>query len=132
MKKKICIVLSTYNKDITSKLYLDAKKELKKKKFKKIDFVEVPGAFEIPVVISKLITKYDGFIAIGCIIKGETKNFDLISAAITNAIMKLSVDKKKPIGNSILTLLVTAQAKNRHNRGREAVQAVYKVLALNN
>ena len=39
MKKKICIVLSTYNKDITSKLYLDAKKELKKRKFKKIDFV---------------------------------------------------------------------------------------------
>ena len=132
MKKKICIVLSTYNKDITSKLYLDAKKEIKKRKFKKIDFVEVPGAFEIPVVISKLITKYDGFIAIGCIIKGETKNFDLISAAITNAIMKLSVDKKKPIGNSILTLLDRAQAKNRHNRGREAVQAVYKVLALNN
>ena len=59
-------------------------------------------------------------------------NFDLISAAITNAIMKLSVDKKKPIGNSILTLLDRAQAKNRHNRGREAVQAVYKVLALNN
>ena len=84
------------------------------------------------MVISKLITKYDGFIAIGCIIKGETKNFDLISAAITNAIMKLSVDKKKPIGNSILTLLDRAQAKNRHNRGREAVQAVYKVLALNN
>ena len=46
--------------------------------------------------------------------------------------MKLSVDKKKPIGNSILTLLDRAQAKNRHNRGREAVQAVYKVLALNN
>ncbi len=132
MKKKICIVLSTYNKDITSKLYLDAKKELKKRKFKKIDFVEVPGAFEIPVVISKLISKYDGFIAIGCIIKGETKNFDLISAAITNAIMKLSVDKKKPIGNSILTLLNRGQAKSRHNRGREAVQAVYKVLALNN
>ena len=62
--KKFCIVFSTYNKDITSKLYLDAKKELKKRKFKKIDFVEVPGAFEIPVVISKLISKYDGFIAI--------------------------------------------------------------------
>ena len=128
MKKKICIVLSTYNKDITSKLYLDAKKELKKRKFKKIDFVEVPGAFEIPVVISKLITKYDGFIAIGCIIKGETKNFDLITSSITDAIMYLSIISKKPIGNAILTCFNASQAKQRFSKGSEAAKAVIAVL----
>ena len=70
---------------------------------KKSDVYKVPGAFEIPVAISKLSKKYDGFIAIGCIIKGQTFNFDLISSAITNGIMKISIDQKKPSGNSILT-----------------------------
>ena len=95
MKVKICIVISTYNEDITKELYASAKKELEKSGIKKIDTIEVPGAFEIPMVISKLANKYDGFIAIGCIIKGETANFDLISNAITNGIMQLSIIKKK-------------------------------------
>ena len=77
MKVKICIVVSTYNNDITQKLYSSAKEELDKSDIKKIDIVKVPGAFEIPVAISKLVKKYDGFIAVGCIIKGETANFDL-------------------------------------------------------
>ena len=57
------------------------------------------------MLISKLSKKYDGFIAIGCIIKGQTANFDLISSAITNGIMQISVAQKKPIGNSIITYL---------------------------
>lgn len=130
MRKKICIVISTYNEKITNKLYLTAKKELNKYQIKKIHIVKVPGAFEIPVAISKLINKYDGFIAIGCIIKGETANFELISKVITNAIMKLSINKKKPIGNSILTLLNKKQAYARFGRGKEAALAVYKVLKI--
>ncbi len=128
MKKKICIVISTYNNEITSKLYLSAIKELTKYKFKSIDVFRVPGAFEIPVVIAKLAKKYDGFIAVGCIIKGETANFDLICNSITDGIMQLSINEKKPIGNSILTLLNSKQAKKRLNKGKEAAQAVYKVL----
>ena len=103
MKKKICIVMSVYNGAITSKLCNAAKNELKRYNLNKIDLVKVPGAFEIPVAISKMIKRYDGFIAIGCIIKGETANFDLISFAITNSLMNISVNNKKPIGNSILT-----------------------------
>ncbi len=131
MKKRICIVISNYNNEITSKLYLSTKKELKKYKFKKVDVVKVPGAFELPVVISKLIKKYDAFIAIGCIIKGETLNFDLISRAITDGIMNISITNKKPIGNSILTLFNKRQAYKRFNKGKEAAQAVYKVLKVN-
>ena len=100
MKTKICIVLSDYNNDITKELFDSAKKEIDKSGIKKIDVVKVPGSFEIPVAISRLIKKYDGFIAIGCIIKGETANFDLICNAITNAIMELSVTQKKPIAFS--------------------------------
>ena len=131
MNKKICIVISTYNEHITINLLKSAKKELEKNKFKKISVIKVPGAFEIPVVISKLINKYDGFIAIGCIIKGETTNFNLISRAITNGIMNISINSKKPIGNAILTLLNKKQAYTRFNRGKEAAIAVTEVLKIN-
>ena len=130
MRVKICIVISTYNEDITNELYNSAKKELKETGIKKIDVFKVPGAFEIPVVISKLSKKYDGFIAIGCIIKGQTSNFDLITSSITDAIMKISIDKKKPIGNSILTLFNKDQASGRYVKGKEAVKAVVEVLKI--
>ena len=125
MKKKICIVMSTYNNDITNELYLSAKMVLKKLNH---DLVEVPGAFEIPVTISRLAKKYDGFIAIGCIIKGETANFDLISNAITNGIMEIAIKEKKPIGNAILTCFDKNQAKERFEKGSEAANAVIVVL----
>ena len=124
--------MSTYNNDITNELYLSAKMVLKKfnKSIEKInhDLVKIPGAFEIPVTISRLAKKYDGFIAIGCIIKGETANFDLISSAITNGIMKISTNEKKPIGNAILTCFNEHQAKNRFDKGCEAAKAVIAVL----
>ena len=126
--KKICIVLSTYNSQITNELYFSAKDELSKSGFKQPDTIKVPGSFEIPVAISRLVNKYDGFIAIGCIIKGETANFDLISAAITNGIMKLSTGQKKPIANAVLTCFNKNQAKDRFNRGAEAAKAVITVL----
>ena len=130
MKVKICIVISTYNEDITNELYNSAKKELKETGVKKIDVFKVPGAFEIPVVISKLSKKYDGFIAIGCIIKGETANFDLISKAITDGIMQISITHKKPIGNSVITLFDRRQAEMRLEKGAEAATAVLEVLKI--
>ena len=130
MKVNICVVISTYNEDITKELYNSAKKELDKPGIKKVDIFKVPGAFEIPVVISKLSKKYNGFIAIGCIIKGQTANFDLISSAITNGIMQISVDQKKPIGNSIITSFNKDQATNRFDRGKEAARAVLEVLKI--
>ena len=128
MKVKICIVMSTYNHDVTNEVRLSAKKELNKFGIKKVKDIEVPGAFEIPVTIARLSKKYDGFIAVGCIIKGETTNFDLISNAITNGIMQISVNEKKPIGNAILTCLNKNQAKDRFDRGAEAAKAVITVL----
>ena len=128
MKVKICIVMSTYNQDITNEIRFSAKKKLNEFGIKKVKDIEVPGAFEIPVTISRLAKKFDGFIAIGCIIKGQTSNFDLISKAITNGIMQISINEKKPIGNGILTCFNENQAKNRFNRGAEAAKAVITVL----
>ena len=128
MKVKICIVMSAYNHDVTNEVRLSAKKELNKFGIKKVKDIEVPGAFEIPVTISRLAKKYDGFIAIGCIIKGETTNFDLISDAITNGIMQISVNEKKVIGNAILTCFNKDQAFKRIDKGKEAARAVLDVL----
>ena len=88
----------------------------------------MPGAFEIPVVISRNIKRYDGFIAIGSIIKGKTPNFSFISSAITEGLIHISILSKKPIGNAILTCLNEKQAKLRANKGYEAAVAVSEVL----
>jgi 6,7-dimethyl-8-ribityllumazine synthase len=124
-KIKICIVMSEYNN--TSKLLQRAVAELTKRKiFFKI--IKVPGAFEIPVVVMRNINKYDGFIAIGSIIKGETPNFDYISSAIINGLIQISILYKKPIGNAVLTCINTKQAKARSVKGFEAAIAVCEVL----
>ena len=128
MKKKICIVISTYNKDVTNKLYKSASKELNKSGIRKFDTIKVSGSFEIPVTIARLAKRYDAFVALGCIIKGQTANFDLISNAITIGIIQLSIINKKPIGNSILTTFNKTQALKRFDRGKEAVKAVLDVL----
>ena len=127
MKNNFLIVIANYYNDISDGLLSNTKKLIpKKSKFK---IIEVPGVFEIPVTISKNIKKYDAFIALGCVIKGETPHFNFISQASTNAIMKLSIDSKKPIGNGIITCLDYKQAKARKKKGAEAIKAVLSVLS---
>ena len=123
--KKILIVLADYYNDISLSLLKSAKSNLNNFSLK---VIRVPGVFEIPVTISKNIKKYDAFLALGCVIKGETPHFDFISSASTQAIMNLSVNSKKPIGNGIITCLNMKQAKARSNKGKEAAQAVISVL----
>ena len=129
MKPKILVVAANYYKNISFNLKLHTSSVLDKKT--KYTFISVPGVFEIPVVISKNIKKYDGFIALGCVIKGETPHFDFISSATTNAIMKLSIEHKKPIGNGIITCLNMKQAEARSkSKGMEAAKAVLSVLKI--
>ena len=123
--KKILIVLADYYEDISISLLKSAKKNLNNFSLK---VIRVPGVFEIPITISKNIKKYDAFIALGCVIKGETPHFDFISSASTQAIMNLSVDSKKPIGNGIITCLNKKQAKARSQKGKEAARAIVSVL----
>ena len=127
MKKKYLIVVADYYKDIARGLLDSALKLIPKSNIIKI--VRVPGVFEIPVTISKNVTKYDAFLALGCVIKGQTPHFDFISQASTNAIMDLSILNKKPIGNGIITCLNMSQAKVRRKKGAEAADAVNSVLS---
>ena len=127
MKKKILIVIADYYKQISLSLMKSAKNEIKKSY--NIKILTVPGVFEIPVTISKNIKKYDGFIALGCVIKGQTPHFNFISKATTDHIMKISVDSKKPVGNGIITCLNMKQAIKRKHKGKEASKAVISVLS---
>ena len=133
MKYKILIINANYYHNISKELLKDSILQLNKAKIK-YDIINVPGVFEIPVVIAKNIRKYHGFIALGCVIKGKTPHFDFISRATINAIIKLSITYKKPIGNGILTCLNISQAYERSNtkgkkrKGKEAAEAAISVL----
>ena len=134
MKKKILIVSASYYPDIQSNLLDNAIEHLQKNYNlnminKGVVLIDVPGVFEIPVTIATRIKKYDGFIALGCVIKGQTPHFDFISKASTDAIMELSINSKKPIGNGIITCLNMKQAKARKKKGAEAVNAVLSVIS---
>jgi len=127
MKKKILIVNANYYKDISNALLSSALKSLPK--LTQIKIINIPGVFEIPVTIAKNLKKYDGFIALGCVIKGQTPHFDFISQASTQGIMNIAIESKKPIGNGIITCLNMRQAKARKKKGAEAANAVISVLS---
>ena len=126
MKKKILIVVANYYENIARSLLNSAKNKIKNRYTIKV--INVPGAFEIPITISKNLNKFNGFIALGCVIKGQTPHFDFISKATTEALMTLSITSKKPIGNGVITCLNKKQAIKRGRKGSEAAKAVLSVL----
>ena len=127
MKNNLLIINANYYQNISSGLLKSALKKIPRKY--KIKIINVPGVFEIPVTLSKNLKKFDAFIALGCVIKGETPHFDFISQASTDAIMKLSIESKKPIGNGIITSLNMKQAIVRKKKGAEAASAILSVLS---
>ena len=127
MKKKILIVVADYYETTARSLLNSAKNKIKNKCSIKV--INVPGAFEIPVTISKNLNKFNGFIALGCVIKGQTPHFDFISKATTDSLMTLSITSKKPIGNGVITCLNKKQAIARGRKGSEAAEAVLSVLS---
>ncbi len=129
-EKKVLIVISKYDEFLGNQLKKSAIEQLKSQSWIKKNIIEVPGAFEIPSIIEKNIRRYNGAIALGCIIKGETNNFDLISKSVTNALMTISIKHKKPIGNGVITCFNKKQARARLKKGREAAAAVQQILLM--
>ena len=138
---KICIVSANYYPNISKNLYKGANIEfnkynkINKKQILRYEKIIVPGVFEIPFVISCNVKKFDGFIALGCVIKGETPHFDFISTASINALVNISTQHKKPITNGILTCLNKKQAQTRadvgmKNKGGEAALALIQLFQL--
>ena len=129
---KVCIIVSNFYPEISKLLIDGAVSKLKKNKISNFQIITVPGTFEIPVVVSNLIDKYDGFIVLGCIIKGQTSHFHYLCSSVISALINLSIKSKKPIGNGILTCDNKKQAvkradPNKKNKGGFAADAVISV-----
>jgi 6,7-dimethyl-8-ribityllumazine synthase len=106
------------------------------------DRIAVPGALEVPAAIAiavdaaqKKRAPYDGVVALGCVIQGETYHFELVSNESARGLMDLSVSRQLPIGNGILTVDNEAQARARstadgRNKGGSAARAALTMVAL--
>ena len=135
-KMKICIITSNFYPLISKNLIIGAIKKLKENKKKNYKIYIVEGTFEIPVIISKLVGKFDAFIVLGCVIKGKTPHFHYLCTSVFKSILDLSIKYKVPIGNGILTCNNKKQALERSdpkkiNKGGAAVSAVLSVLKIN-
>lgn len=136
MNKNILIVVANYYKDISDGLHKGAIEILKKNNFN-YDTVYVPGAFEVSLAIKHFIkkNKYDGYIALGCIVKGKTYHFNLISNECIRSINSLILEYIKPIGFGILTCnnikeAIIRSTKGKNNKGKEAALACIKMVNL--
>ena len=129
---KVCIIVSDFYPKISKLLIKGAVSKLEKNKISNYQIISVSGTFEIPVVVSNLIDQYDAFIALGCVIKGQTPHFHYLCSSVINALTDLSIKSNKPIGNGILTCNNNKQAirradPNKKNKGGDAATAVISV-----
>ena len=132
-KYKILIVASSFYTDVTSKMIMSAKAKLKKNNCVYKTF-QVQGSLEIPTLIAIKLKKekYDGVLAIGCIIKGQTTHNEVIASTITNSLLNISIQNLKPVANCVLSCnnhkQAIARTKGSKNRAAEAVGAIISVL----
>ena len=118
----IYIVISTFYKDISEKQLANARKildiEFAKEKIQ-VNVIECLGSLELPYLINAVCksNKPDGIVALGCIIEGETTHYDVISNAIFDKLIQISVDNDTPITSAILTVKNQNQAIERANGG---------------
>ena len=134
MNKVLIVASEWYDEKIVLNLIKGATNFFNKNKIN-FDILYAPGSFEIPFIINKNINLYDGFVALGCIIRGETIHFELIAKECARKIMDLSIISKKPIGFGIITCENIKQAIKRStfdshgiNKGQEAAYACAKLL----
>ena len=132
MNNKILIVSANYYREISKNLELGAINTLKENNYE-YEVINAPGCFEIPYLIKKNIDIFNGFISLGCIIKGDTYHFEVIANETSRKIMDLSVEFHVPIGFGILTCYDLEQAIirsdiNQKNKGQEAALACIELL----
>ena len=136
MSKKFLIVEARFYNDILDALVDGAIKQLELNKFE-YDRLEVPGALEIPAAVAMTAQtgSYSGFIALGCVIRGETSHYDTVSTESARGLMQLSCERHLVIGNGIITVENREQAWSRasvsdKDKGGAAALAAIKMHAL--
>ena len=132
MKEKIAIVVSKFNNEITSKMEKKALQHAKKLKVEIVKIVKVPGAFEIPLAVSKVIADKNiaGIVTLGAVIKGETDHDVIITRSVAKKLLDLSIKFKKPISLGILGPNITWELADRKKEeyAARAVDAVVKMV----
>ena len=136
--RRFAIVVSRWNEIVTKELVDGALDELGRYGVPEVDVIHVPGTWEIPPVIKKLVTGSNppqGVIALGCILQGQTAHAQLLGADVGSALMQLQVESQVPIAWGILTPETLEQAFDRAgaklgNKGREAAQAAIEMAGL--
>ena len=128
---RILIVESRYYEDIADALIAGAEREITKNGALS-ERVVVPGAFEIPGAIALAAGRYDGFVALGCVIRGETTHYDYICGESARGLMDLAVHEKLAIGYGILTVdsIEQAEARALTERGDKGGDAAHACLAM--
>ena len=135
---RILIVESRYYAEIADALIQGAEREITKNGAKS-ERVVVPGAFEIPGAIAlaagKKGKRYDGFVALGCVVRGETTHYDYVCGESARGLMDLAVQQKLAIGYGIVTVDTMDQAKaraftDRGDKGGDAAHACLAMVAL--
>jgi len=129
---RFAIIASEYNSVIMDRLIAGAKRALKDQK--QVSLIRVPGSFEIPLASRQaaLSKKYDGVVALGCILRGETPHFEYISRAVSDGLQRVALDTGVPVGFGVLTVDTVEQAMERSgesgNKGFEAAMAALEMI----
>lgn len=136
---KVGIVVGRFNEFISSKLLDGALDGLKRHGVaeENIEIAWVPGSFEIPLTAQRMAAsdKYDGVIALGAVIRGETPHFDYVSAEVSKGIAKVGLDEEKPVIFGVLTTDTIEQAISRAgtksgNKGYDAAVSLIEMVNL--
>ena len=131
-KEKIAIVVSQFNHEITSKMEKKALQHAKKLGALVVKIVRVPGAFEIPLAVSKVIADKNiaGIVTLGAVIKGETDHDVIITKSVAKKLLDLSIKSKKPVSLGILGPNITWELadKKKEEYAVRAVDSVIKML----
>jgi 6,7-dimethyl-8-ribityllumazine synthase len=132
MSFRFAIIASEYNSVIMDRLIDGARRALKDQK--EVRVIRVPGAFEIPLAAKRAAgsKKYDGIVALGCVVRGETPHFEYISSAASNGLQQVALETGVPVGFGLLTVDTVQQAMDRSgesgNKGSEAAMAALEMI----
>ena len=125
---KVALVSTNWNEEIIKPMLEDCLSMLDEYNIDKKAFV-VPGAYELPFIAQVLSKNYDAIILLGCIIKGETPHFEIISQSISDKVLETSLDKNTPIIFGVLTTNNESEAKERAAyKGSEFAMSALSIL----
>lgn len=131
---KIAIVISEFNGNISTKLLEEAARGFVEEKITEEDLAVfyVPGALEIPVMLQKLADtkKYDGAIALGAVIKGETDHYEYVCRGVTDGVQKVSIENRWPVMFGVLTCQNEALALARASKGYECAKGLLQMIKM--